>query len=461
MNQINARTILIYSTFMAIELCWLYALLKLINRQLAGAQLYLPALLFFLPLAFGFNKFLRRLAWHRTLLTLINWLAWAVVMLITLKLTLFGNLAWTDPDWLLALPLSVPQLIYSLRPELILLMSSAVIWWLGKWLADRGTNFKNSVGEFQFGLIMLLIAFFIVSLLKLDIAGSIPVSIAFFFFSLVGISVAHEGQEKSWLSSSGRVRWTWLLLLSIVVILLIGWVISLAVSHNLLQLIIDAIKWVGRLILKVIAFIASLFPEPDTSGVLPPGTETPGMPPGQDAIPFAIPEPLRSWLQVGMGFLWLGLIALALWRVSTQIAKWLRRRWHTEGVEVEQLHGGFRADLVLLFKSIWNSLLRLKSLLRLLLRKESTSPALLSVQQIYNRLLRWGAGRGYPRQLWQTPDEYLQVLLGLFPQADNELSYITQSYVGARYGNMAPTLAQLDELKLDLKRIKQYRSKGK
>lgn len=445
----------------AMELCWLYALINLVNRQIANGQLNLLAVLLFLPLAFGFNKYLQRLAWHRTVLTLINWLAWAVVMLLVVKLTLFGIMSWTDPGWLLALPLSVSQLIYKLEPELVLLMSSAIIWWLGKWLAYRRVSFENTVAEFQFGLIMLLITFLVVSLLKLDIAGSIPVTMAFFFFSLLGISIAREGEGKSWLGSSGRVRWTWLLLLSIIVILVVGWLVSLVISHNLLQLVVDAIKWVGRLVLMVIAFIASLFPESGSSTVLPPGTEMPAMQPDQETMPFSIPEPLRSWLQAGMGFIWIGLIAVALWRISTQITNWLRKRWHSEGAEVESLRGGFRADLTRLFNAIWKGLSRLKSWARFLFRKKSKAQAFLSMQQVYNRLLRWGAGRGHPRQLWQTPDEYLQVLLKLLPQAHNELSYITQSYVVTRYGNMVPTSAELDDLKLSLKKVKQYSRKRK
>ncbi len=457
----NGRLILIYGSMMAVELCWLYALLALVNRQIAGDQLFLLGLLLFLPLAFFFNKFVKLLGWHRRILTLLNWLAWAVIMLLAIKLTLFGNLPWKDPAWLLALPRSVPQLIYGLEPELILCMSSAVVWWLGKWMAYRDVSFENSVTEFQFGLIMLLLVFLVAYLLKLELAGSIPVTVAFFFFSLTGISIAHEGQGKSWLDESSRARWMAMLLLSIIIILLIGWIISFAISHDLLQILVDAVKWVGKLILIVLTFFASLFPESGSSGVLPPGPEIPAMDPDQGMISLAIPEPLRSWLQALMGFLWIGLIAVALWRVSTQIAKWLRGRWYSADAEVEHLQGGFRADLVLLFTSIWKGIFKLRLLIRGLWKREVRAPVFLSVQYVYKRLLGWGAKHGYSRQLWQTPDEYLQTLYKSFPQVHAEVSFITRTYVLARYGNIVPTQAEIDELKNSLQRLTRYRHKKK
>src|SRR4030042_3522549 len=163
----NWRNIIVYGTTMAMELCWLYVVLALINKHAASEQLFLAGILLFHPLAFGLNKLLQRLAWHKTITTTVNWLAWAIVMLITVKIQLFSDLAWLNPDWVLSLPRAIPQLIYTFKPELWLLLSSAVIWWLGKWLAQRSAKFATAMVAFQFGLFILIITFAITSALAI------------------------------------------------------------------------------------------------------------------------------------------------------------------------------------------------------------------------------------------------------------------------------------------------------
>lgn len=456
------RKVAVYGTDMVMELCWLYAIMALLNKQAANEQLSLFWILLIFPLAFGFNKLIQRLAWHKICLNIINWLAWAIVMLIAVKTQLFGNLEWSNPDWILSLPLAVPQLIYTFKPELLILVSSGFIWWLGKWLAYRNANFITSVTEFQFGLLILVIIFTVNYILKIDHSDSIPVALTFFFCALLGTSIAHAGESKSWLNGVNRFQWSWLLLASIVLILIVGLIIGSVISPDLLQLVINALKWLGKLVIQALMFIASLFPRPETAEMLPPTMNMPSMEAQENALPWTIPESVRSWLNLGMGIIWGGLIAIALWRISSQIYDWLRTRLgNSAETEIKPLKGAFGAELLALLKRILNKLYKLVMLSWLVRRPRTFSSEAISVHQVYRRLLRWGATGGYPRDTSQTPDEYLATLIGLLPKVQEDLSFITQQFVGTRYGNSIPTNIELQELRQGWKRVKKNRLKKK
>ncbi len=440
-------------------MCWLYALLSLLNTSAANGQLPVLLLLFVHPVAFGFNKLIQRLAWHKVYFTILNWLVWAIVMLIIVKTQVFADMAWTNPSWILALPAAVPKLIYTFKPELIILISSALLWWLGKWLASRNANFTTAIVEFQFGVVILVVFFLIASALKADLADALPITLTFFCFALLGAAIAHAQGDKSWLSGANRLQWSGLLFGSIVMVLLLGIVISLVISPDLLQLAIDGLKWLGRLAMKILAFIASLFPMQEPSAMLPPAANMPTMEPREEIILWHIPESVRSWLSIGVGILWSGLTFVALWQISSQIYRWLQTRLSTTGAETEPLKGAFIADLAGWLKRILHSLSGLKLLSRLFRRDRAFPPEAISVHQIYRRLLRWGAAGGYARHTAQTPNEYLRTLMDIIPQAQEDLSFITQHYVSTRYGNSIPGATELLDLRQSWKRVKQNRFK--
>ncbi len=461
--KLDWRQGILYATTIGIEGCWLYAILALLNKQAVDGRLSIIGLLLLYPLAFGINKLLRQLQWHEVYLRVISWLVWAAGMLLILKIQLFGGLAWSDPNWLLALPQAIGQIIYLVfRPELLILVSTTIMWWLGRRLAYQRMSFAASVSEFQFGLVILLITFFVISQLKVDPADSVPITLIFFLFALLGISIAHAQEGTSWLSGMNQGHWAGLLLVSISLILILGLLISLVVNPDLLQLIVTALKWVWGLIwgviLKVMAFIASLFP---TSGPaeLPPAAPMPELEPTPGANIFTIPEAVENGLRIGWTTLMIGFLVFALWRISSQIFGWLRRKLAgMAGAEYEPLPGAFRADFLGLLKRFFR-LLRLRLSFHFRRKPSSMIPEIASVRQIYRQLLHWVDTRGYPRQTSQTPHEYLYTLVALLPEAHLDLEFITRQYVGARYGTSSPTEDELRTLRQSWHRIKRNRLK--
>ncbi len=456
--KIGWRQSIVYTAIVGMEGCWLYALIALLNKQVAGDSLSVFGILLLYPLAFVFNMLLRRLRWHRVCHRAVSWLAWAVGMLLMVKLQLFAGLPLSDPAWLLSIPRSIAEIIYAFRPELLVLLSTGVIWWLSRRLASRVGGFPAVVGEFQFGLIMLVLIFVVALLLETSLDNPIPVALAFFLLALLGISVAHALEGTSWLSGLHRGHWSGLLLVCIGVILVLGLLITWVVTPDLLQLFWSAIQWVWSLIwgliMKVIAAMSSLFPGPEPAE-LPPVPSMPAPESGGEFEMWAIPEWLRGGLRLAMGILWIGLILVALWRFSSDIFGWLRRKLAgMAGAEYEPLPGAFKADFLSLLKRILFRLLRLKLPFRPKGKEEALPPDIAPVRRIYRQLLRWAAAGGYPRHFSQTPHEYGYALAGILSEASEDLELVTQQYARARYGALPSTTDELDKLSQAWQRVK-------
>jgi len=457
--KLDWRQGILYLTIIGMEGCWLYALMALLNKQVAGGRLSAMVLLFFYLVAFSFNRLLKWLRLPEVCRRSISWLVWAAGMLLIVKIQLFSGLGWLNPSWLLALPQAVVQILYAFKPELLILVSSAVLWWLGRRLAYLRINFAALVGEFQFGLVILLITFFATSMLTVDLADSVPIVLTFFIFALLGTSIAHAQEGTSWLSGMYQGHWSGLLLVSISLVLILGLLISLVVTPDLLHLVLAALKWIGGLIMNVIAFVAGLFPGPGPAE-LPPAMPVPEIEPSEGFKLWTMPELVRSGLSLGLVILWSGLVLVALWRISSQIFGWLRRRLASmAGAEFEPLPGAFTADLLSLLKHVLFKVLGLRLLFRLARKSSSVLPEVASVRQIYRQLLRWAAAGGCPRHMSQTPYEYLYTLVDLLPEAQGDLDFVTWQYVSARYGPSLPAEDELHKLRQSWHKIRQHRLK--
>ena len=452
------RNFIVYSASTAIEISWLYVIVKVLNEQTANGQLSVFGILVFYPLSFGLYKMIRSLGLNNPSIKILNWLIWAILMLISLKVQLYEATPWTDSSWIASLPLAVPQLIYSFRPEIFLCIASGIAWLLGNRLAASPINFGALLGRFQFGLVILIIVFFTLSLLQINMVNAVPIVAIFFLASLGGISIAHARESRGWVTDKNRFQWSWILLASIGLIFLTGFIISLVISHDLLQLVIDTIKWVGKIVMIVLSFLASLLPKPEPGAVVPPMPEMPQMPSEDKPMILNIPEVLRNWLSIAMGIIWVALVVGALWQISTRLFSWLRGRFNTPNAEVEPIRGAFKADLMNLLRRI-KMLFTVKLLGWLTGKSKAMPPEVFSIHQIYRQFLRWGAKSGYPRKYSETPNEYLASLSDVFPFARQELVLITEQYVSTRYSMRLPAAIDLKETRESWDRLRQSRIK--
>jgi hypothetical protein len=458
------RKVIIYFTVIGVEGCWLYALTVLLNKQVAGGLLSVPGILLIYPLAFIVNLLLYRLKWPGFFLTCISWVLWAISLLVSVKVQLAGNLAWSDTAWLLAVPRAIADVIYSFRPELLVLLLTAVMWWLGRRLSRSNITFGATVSEFQFGLVMLVIVFFIASQFDTGLGNPVPLALLFFLFALVGISVAHALEGTSWLAGLYKGRWSGLLLLSIGAVIVLGLIVSAIFTPDVLNAIWSAIKWVWAIIwgiiLKIMDFLMSLLPgsEPKLDEIPPMPTMPPAAP--EEAARWSMPDWLRNGLRIFWIAIMLGVVIFALWRISSDIFRWLRRKQAGRGgAEFEPLRGAFRNDLLGLIKRI---IARIKKLFRPGVRTAPERAEIATVLQIYHRFLRWAAAGGHSRQVSQTPYEFGYSLAGLMPEAVADINLVTQEYVKARYGAWVSSPDELNDLNRAWDRVKHFHpDKGK
>lgn len=451
------RRYAVYFTVIVMESSWLYAILALMNQSAAENRLSVWGLLLVYLLSFGSSKALQHLRWYKPFLTAISWLLWIPVMLLSVKVQLFINMGIADPAWLSAVPQAIASVFYGFRPELLVLMSSAVLWWLGRRLAYLSTEFAVAIAEFQFGLCILLIAFFVGYQLEIDQSGSVFTALLFFASGLVGVSIANAQEGNSWLSGWYQGHWSGLLLVSIALILLVGLFISVIVTPDLLRLFWEGIIWLWGVVERVLLWLASLIPAPEATQPLP---TMPAMPGGGAEEEFRmlwqIPEFVLTAMRWGWSIMMGGVLLFTLWRVSSQIFSWLRKRMTSPGAEVESLDGAFKADFLGWLKRILFTLLGIKMRFKPK-KKQFLSPEVASVRQLYTQLLHWAAAGGCARHTAQTPYEFMQVLSGVLPEAQGEIDFITRHYVRARYGLAVPVESELHELRQSWHRLRQTR----
>jgi len=449
------------------EVCWLYTALLLAAAKTGGGA-FSPALILSLyPVSWGYERLLRSRPWP--------WLARAgasVAGWLLGTLTLAQWLFWPAPDllyvsWPAAFASSLIDLVSFPNPEQLFLVSGALIWWLGRRLAALRPHYATVITEFQFGLAMLLILFFMASQWRLNLPGLVLVCLAFFAFSFGGIALAHGAEGKGWLYSAHRSQWLSILLFAVCLVFAFGLLTSAIIKPELLKILLSIPKllwhFVTELMRLIFAFLASLLPKSDPV-LMPP----PGGPPAVPSDPPAWVELLRlpPWVrrvgQIVVSGLWLILLLAALWSVSSQIVHWLRLKLeHDEGASYEPLSGAFKEDLSALLRLILDRLSRLLRFFRRD-RPDPVSREAESARHIYRQLLQLGASAGCPRHAAQTPGEYLLVLNERFPAGRPEFSRITEHYVAARYSPFPPTRGALERMVKTWDRLKSRKvQKGK
>ena len=430
--MVNPRYYLTYLIVLGMESCCFYAIINAANKSVADI-LSVPLLLIILLISFALSRGLRLIRLPRPVTAVIGWILWALVTLLTVKIQLFPGTALNATVWLTAIPTAISKIFISFEPALLILIASAFLWWAGRRLAYLKIDFAATVTEFQFGLVLLVIVVFTAYMLKLDQSSSIPITLIFFSLGLIGISISHSANLSQPTTSLHSRNWIWILLFSIGVILILGFLVSLVITPDFIHWILKGLKWIWSLIEKFFAFLSSLIPQ--SSEPIPEPTETVSGTTGQDSgLGFTLPEWLRPGLQTVWIVLVLGLVGFALWRVTSDIFNWLRQHSSSAGGEIESLKGAFRRDLLNWFKKLLSRIFGIK--FATLIRSKQSQSEIGSVRQLYRQVLHWGTQKGAPRKNSQTPVEYLNTLNSLLPENREELAIITHEYMQARYGTI-------------------------
>ena len=166
----GGRQAILKGIILGLEGCWLYVLLSLMNGHTAEGRLSVAGLMLLFPIAFVFNGLLGSGGRHKNYITTVSWIAWLLASFIILKIQLYDGYGFLDSDYLLAFPKGIAEFYY-FKPELLMLISTAVFWWMGRRMVRLNISFPITAGEFQFGLGVLIISLFIVYQLDIKVAG--------------------------------------------------------------------------------------------------------------------------------------------------------------------------------------------------------------------------------------------------------------------------------------------------
>ena len=465
--RLSRRKGALYTAVAGMELCCFYSALGTVALMALRGFPPILWLLSFYPVAFVYNSGLQASLRSRIYLYGLCWFGWIIWLTALFKLQFLDESSFFDAQWVISCLRSIFQLQNALNAEQITLISSIVLWWCGRRLSLIQIESSTVLSEFQFSMAIFLIILFIESQWDGQTPRLVPVILAFFLFSLFGMAAAHGQDARGWITSIYRNHWLGFLLFYVVLIMGAGLFLGAVIKPDLLKIMVSSLKtaweWVASIISELIAFLINLFPGFDQGALPPVGPKPiPEMEPSAFVKLFRIPESVRKVSGFVMACIWIALILLALWRVSTQIFQWLRQRLaNGEGAEVEPISGAFREDLIRLFKAVIKLLSKWMGLLGWpfgrAAGRRNLSPAARTAREVYRQMLLWAASRGCPRDPSQTPHEYLKRLLEWLPEGKGELGFLTDHYVNARYGPSVPTRDGLERMMAGWKKLRRCR----
>jgi hypothetical protein len=438
----RGRPAIATAAVIGLEFAWLYTLLHNISEGLHLDVLVLP-LLGLYALSFLLVLGLRATCLSSRATTLLSWTAWPLVTFLSLLAMLHGLDGIAGAAW----------------ETVFVVLAAAALWYLGALLARTRVTYETVMARFQIGLMMLVISLVVGYAVKVDQTAQVAIAVVFVGLGLAAAAVARTdgSSPRSRLARRGGTWWS-MLLISLAVIVLLGFVASLIFTPGFVHLILRGFRGLWNLVERAAAGFANLFPsscsESDSTQVSIPADPLAGDG-GRSGYPMVPP----SWLSSHIGgvifiSLLLGtLVFMITWRTISGLLERMRRG-DADRPEMESLRGAFRLDLTKLFRRMLAWLSNLP-LLRLLRRTRRDEPApTTSMRRLYAEMLRWGAASGLPRGPSQTPFEYEQVLCAALPAHGTDVAFITGSYVRARYAAQPPTEAELHQLRESRRRLK-------
>lgn len=438
----HARPAAMILTMAGAELLWLYALLNAVNEWLRlGA--FVPALCAAYVVSCAFSLAMRALRRSAFTTAVISWLLWALATSLSI-VTMQGGFS---------------GIRNGIKESVFVVLASGVLWWSGARLANDRLSYESVVTRFQFGMAMLAVSLLLGYLAKVDQTTSVPIALAFVALGLAAAALARTDEERPARRSSRGGTWWGMLLVSVAVILGLGLIVGVLLTPDVIDMIGRGVHSLWDVVERALRAIGDLFPtscaDDPNETLSPTGPALPGQ--GKSGPFISAPSWLRSLSGVLSMILILGLALAAVWSVASRVLQRIRRGGE-DGAQMESLHGAFGADLARMLRRIVHWLGSWLDFSRLDRDRQGELAPITSVRRIYADMLRWGAAAGHPRESSQTPFEYRQTLCAARPAHETEVALITESYMKARYGAIAPTPAELHVLAESRNRLRRGRS---
>lgn len=380
-----------------------------------------------------------------------------------------GNLGW-----LLNTLVALFNFQQGVRPELVLILTSVVLWQRAANATSRDIAFFSVGVNFRLGVLLLILS---ASLLNYFTAqNTLPFLWLYFGLGLTAVALVRTHERASGAQSAGSLlspRRLGQLLLAVGITVGIAAGLSLLITPDrvnaalaawlkplwtvlrpVVQLLLQVLFW---LLEPVIAWLAGLLTwllagvdwsaAEELLRALRESTSAQPVAESGEVVPFTLPP----WVWIALRYLFvllaivvaLGLVLLFLDRIRIKPG---REEAEEESGEEITLGGSTLGRGVQWLRDM-AGLVRRFGLSRQLL-------AAISVQNIYANLCRLARQRGYPRRPSQPPDDYLPVLARVFAGQEEALGRITTAYMRVHYGDQPVSAAELLQLRQDYQHVR-------
>jgi hypothetical protein len=397
-----------------------------------------------------------------------------VSTLLFVRLWLYWGTALGNFTWLANTLGAVFDFYRGLRPELLLILTSAFLWQRGVNATSRDMGFFGVGLSFRLGLLLLILGAGLLSGIRGQ--DTTPLLWLYLALGLTGVAIARTQDKAASARSSGslpsvfrlgqlflavgitvgatawlsfyftpdsikRTLFVWLRPLWILLRPLLGLLLQ-----ALLWLLQPLFMWLDWLLRRLSENLDWTFLQELT------GSFQDTVPPEQMAEPSGgLFAGLPPWVWAGLRYILVLLVAaLALGLVLLFLDRMQARPDRDEGEEEtgeELTLGGAALERGVRWLRDVAGLVRRFGLSRQLL-------AAISVQNMYANLCRLARQRGYPRRPAQPPDDYLPVLEQVFAGQGEELTRITAAYMRVHYGDQIIGSAELAQLRQDYNRVR-------
>jgi len=469
----DRRRGLIYFCLAGMEIAWITPFVALLfhlqgqgsSPMVVFGRLFAVLLVWMLAL-----EFLNRLrvdspGYELTVLGLI-----VLSSLLLVRFWLYGGAPVPDFSWLRNTLDALFNFHQGLRPELVLILSSLLLWQRAASATSRSLGFFSVGVSFRLGILLLILGAWLLS----HVTGENVTTLLWPYLGLglTAVALARMHEKASTAPSAGRllplprlaqllaavgltvggIAWLSLLYTPARIKTALGLLKPLWTLLGLLLLpLLQAFLWLVEFALRFLQWLLGLLLARLDWEIFETVLEnlsslTEMMQQGEGA-PFTLP----LWVSTGLRYggvllailLMLGFVLLYLGRISS--------RARQDGAEEESgeaitVGGGTLGRGVRWLRDM-AGLVRRHGLSRQLL-------AAISVQNIYANLCRLASRGGYPRHPAQPPDDYLPVLGEAFAGQEEALARITAAYMRVHYGDQAVSSAELGQIRKDYDQVR-------
>lgn len=340
--------------------------------------------------------------------------------------------------------------------DVTIIFAVLVFWWRGLILAGRNLGVQSVAYHFRAGVLIEALVVSLVS--RLTDWSPIPYVLGFFFFSLVAIALARAeevGRWRSglpfpfsigWLGSITAAAGTVILVAAGLIALFTGeslvkvlallgpvWDLASSIIAGILMLLFILLSPIFNalvnLLLKAVEQSNIEMPELliDPVSEFQPGETLSGAP-----ASLALYRPILTGLAVVIVVLIVALTLGRLWRARSRLGRVETQRVRGELPAAGQFTRRARSGLESLMGRLG------------LIGRWYTAA---SIRRIYAQMVALASRSGHPRADSETPFEYLETLVAVWPDLQAQLDVITEAYVQVHYGELPETEEELEVIR--------------